>query len=205
MHLGSHTILEHSIMPFQNSADIDDIVVVLPSQYVSAYSKKLRKKFCKISSVVSGGKSRTFSVINGLKATGEASIYLIHDGVRPFVWPRLIKEVIKGARRYGACIAAVRATDTVKESNGQSFISKTLRRNRIYLVQTPQGFRKDVITEGVDCFLKNKSPVTDDSALAEGCGVRVKIIESDWINFKITTRKDLKIARKLQDLLNVET
>ncbi len=191
-------------MPFQNIRGIDAIVVVLPARYVAHYSEKLMKRFRKVTSVVSGGESRTFSVIKGLKAAGDASIYIIHDGVRPFVKPLLVKEVIKGARHYGASIAAVKATDTVKESTKQRLVSKTLNRNRIYLAQTPQGFKKEVISKGVDCFLKKRSYVTDDSSLVERCGMKVKIIESEWINFKITTKRDLEIARKLQDLLNGE-
>lgn len=199
--LGTQTILEHSIAPFQHLTDIDEIVVVLPTSYVSFYSNRLRKKFRKITSVVSGGADRTHSVINGLRTAGEASAYIIHDGVRPFVKEKLIKDVLKAALRFGASIAAMKATDTVKESKASRFVSKTLPREKIYLAQTPQGFKKQVILKGVKSFLKDKFPVTDDSILVERCGMRVKIIESDWTNFKITTRKDFEIARKLQDLL----
>ncbi len=202
MRLGSQTILGHSITPFQHLAEINEIVVVLPSAYVSSYSRKLKKKFPKITSVVSGGTSRIHSVIHGLRAAGDAAVYLIHDGVRPFVERRLIREVMKAALRFGASIAAVQATDTVKESKGSRFVSKTLPRKKIYLVQTPQGFKDQVLLKGVNTFLKKKYAVTDDSALVEHCGLKVKIIEGDWTNFKITTPKDLEIAKRLQDLLD---
>lgn len=199
--LGSQTILEHSIVPFQHLTDIDEMVIVLPASYVSSYSNRLRKKFPKVTSVVSGGQERTYSVINGLRAAGEADVYIIHDGVRPFVKEKLIKDVLKAALRFGAAIAAMQATDTVKESKASRFVSKTLPREKIYLAQTPQGFKKQVISTGVNLFLKDKFPVTDDSILVERCGRKVKIIESDWTNFKITTRKDFELARNLQNLL----
>jgi 2-C-methyl-D-erythritol 4-phosphate cytidylyltransferase len=201
LRLGPQTILEHSIAPFQHLTDVDEIVIVLPASYVSSYSNRLRKKFPKVTSVVSGGQERTHSVIKGLRAAGEATVYIIHDGVRPFVKEQLIKDVLKAALRFGAAIAAVQATDTVKESKASRFVSKTLDREKIYLVQTPQGFRKQVISAGVNFFLKDGTPVTDDSILVERCRRRVKIIESDWTNFKITTRKDFEIARNLQNLL----
>lgn len=202
LRLGSQTILEHSLTPFQHLPEIDEIIVALPSSYVSAYSNKLKKKFPKVTAVVSGGAIRTRSVIRGLKAAGDASVYLIHDGARPFVKKQLISDVIKVAFRYGAGIAAMKATDTVKELKGSRFVSKTLPRERIYLVQTPQGFKKQVLMKGVEAFLSKTYPVTDDSALVERCGFKVKIIESDWLNFKITTRLDLEIARRLQHLLD---
>jgi 2-C-methyl-D-erythritol 4-phosphate cytidylyltransferase len=201
LRLGSQTVLEHSLAPFQQLAEIDSIVVVLPSTYVSNYSSKLRKKFPKITSVVPGGATRTHSVIHGLQAAGDAAAYLIHDGVRPFVSQPLIKEVIKASFRFGASIAAMQATDTVKEAKGSRFVYRTLSREKIYLVQTPQGFKRQVLMRGVKTFLRKKYRVTDDSALVERCGFKVKIIESDWLNFKITTRQDLEIARKMQDLL----
>ena len=196
--IAGKTVLEHSIIPFQKSTGIGEIIVVLPESYLKPYSKKLKKAYAKISRIVAGGRERTDSVRNGIRAAGHASVYIIHDGARPLVSRELIRRVIRGAIKFGAAVPAVGMHDTVKEADPSGFVKRTVDRNTLCCVQTPQGFRKKVLEDSIMRQSRRKNiRVTDEATLAELAGFRVKIVEGDFCNVKITTADDLKIARAL--------
>ena len=145
-------------------------------------------------SVVAGGPNRCNSVINGLKTIGKDTRYiLIHDGARPFVTKRLITRVLNGLKKYPAVIPGFAAQDTLKYVNKRKIVEKTLRRERVFHIQTPQGFRAEVIP-----LLRKKKgrgkAVYDDSLLVED-KIPVKVVESDSSNLKITRQQDIWLKK----------
>ncbi len=194
------TVLEHTIAQFQKTKEVSEIVVVLPGRYCSFYSRKLAKRFNKVTHVVVGGKKRADSVLSGVRAAGIASIYLIHDGVRPFIRRELIRRIIAETAKCGAAIAAIKVQDTVKEADQHGYIVRTVDREMLYCAQTPQGFRKDVMDGIMKLGAAERSRMTDDSMLAERLGFKVRIVETDKANLKITTASDLKLARRMLDI-----
>ncbi len=144
---------------------------------------------------VKGGKHRKDSVLCGLKSLGKDIKYvLIHDGARPLVSGKIIRGVLAGLKRYPAVIPAVGAGDTVKAAN-KGFITKTLDRRAIFLAQTPQGFKKDVLLKAFQKF--KRKALTDDAQFIERLGRKVKIVEGSRYNIKITYPQDLKLAEAL--------
>jgi len=171
------------------------IVAVGPQDYRRHEALLAQLSRFGVTDVVEGGRTRTQTVSNALAALGdEVEVVLIHDAVRPFVRPEVVRGVIDLAARHGAAIAAVPVKDTIK-SVKEGVITSTVQRCGLYLAQTPQGFRREVIT-GVYRGLGGDD-YTDDAALVEAAGLEVRIVESTYDNFKITTPEDLLFARAL--------
>ncbi|MFZ2445653.1 MAG: 2-C-methyl-D-erythritol 4-phosphate cytidylyltransferase [Syntrophobacteraceae bacterium] len=146
-------------------------------------------------SVVAGGAERQDSVYNGLlRLPPDCEWVMIHDGVRPFASPGLITATWEGARATGASIAAVPATDTVKRAR-EGIVSETLVRDEIWLVQTPQVFRKEIILAAYDKAVESGWSGTDDASFVERIGVRVSVVRGERSNVKVTTPDDLDWAR----------
>ena len=136
-----------------------------------------------------------YSVRNGLLCFDrEPEIVLVHDAVRPLVAHKEIREVIAQARRHGAAVVGVRVKDTIKiEKSG--FYKKTLRREDLWAVQTPQGFRFEMLMKAHLAAQRSAFLGTDEASLVERLGIPVKIVEGDHRNIKITTEDDLELAR----------
>jgi 2-C-methyl-D-erythritol 4-phosphate cytidylyltransferase len=126
-------------------------------------------------------------------------VVLIHDAARPLIDDALIHRSVKLALRYGACVAAVPESDTVKLVDDKLFIQKTLDRNRIFRAQTPQAFRMAILKKAYAVSASRGAGIkaTDDSGLVEAIGCRVRIVESSYRNIKVTTKVDLKLAEVL--------
>ena len=198
--IGDRTILERSLEPFELSDRVDEIVVVLRPDMLSSPPPSLAA-FCTPLRIVPGGMRRQDSVAAGLGAvTPTTDIVVVHDAARPFCPVELIAETIDAAFESGAAIAALPARDTVKEGQvdqgtGLGFITATLERERLFLAQTPQAFRLDVLQDVVR--LGRGVEATDEAVLVERAGHRVRLIEGDPRNIKVTTNADLALARKM--------
>jgi len=178
-------------------AEIGAIVVVVPAAHL-ARTKALitRAGIRKVVAIVPGGKERQSSVRAGLESfPRQPSIVLVHDAVRPFVRRKVVRNVILAARRYDAAVVGVRVTDTIKEADDRGFYARTLARDRLWAVQTPQGFKFDLLLSAHREAAGKKFIGTDEASLVERVGIRVRIVEGDYDNLKITTREDLKIAK----------
>lgn len=193
LQLGGQTILERSIAAFMRHDRVTEVVLALPPQStleVAGPDGKLR--------VVAGGARRQDSVANAFDAVSPgAQIVLVHDAARPFVSADVISRTIDAAAVHGAAIAAVAVTDTVKQvtmEGGDLVIAGTIPRESIYLAQTPQGFRREVLAKAVSLG-RGDAVATDEAALAELAGHPVHIVEGDVENVKITTAADLDRAR----------
>jgi len=146
-----------------------------------------------INKFVKGGNNRLQSVYNALKVVApDTDIVLIHDGARPLVSERIIKESIQAAKEHGAVVTAVPVKDTVKITDSENTIKNTPDRKFVFAAQTPQTFHYDIIKKAYDTFIDDTT-LTDDSSLVEKLGNKVKIIKGDYLNFKVTTDEDLKL------------
>jgi 2-C-methyl-D-erythritol 4-phosphate cytidylyltransferase/2-C-methyl-D-erythritol 2,4-cyclodiphosphate synthase len=196
LEIGGRSMLERSIAAFVSHPRVSDVIVVLPEALAAQPPAWLRGAGSSVQ-VVAGGERRQDSVARGFdRVPGTAEIVLVHDAARPFVSVELISRAIDGAVRHGAVIAAVPAHDTIKRvAPGGDAIVETLPREAIYLAQTPQAFRRDVLREAV-ALGRSGVAGTDEAALAERAGHVVRVIEGESRNVKITTGEDLEAARR---------
>ena len=191
--LGGRPILAMSVDAFVACDVISEIVVALPADLAAAPPAYLEQRGKPVT-VVSGGDERRASVANAFARVSErAEIVVIHDAARPLVSADLIRRTVAAASETGAAIAALRAHDTVKQTNGAGAITATLPRERIYLAQTPQAFRVPVLRDA----LRLVGEATDEAMLAERAGHTVRVVDGDPRNLKITTPDDLTMAEHL--------
>jgi 2-C-methyl-D-erythritol 4-phosphate cytidylyltransferase len=196
--LAGRSILARTISAFDGLSEVKEIVVVAPRAYVERTRTLIRRgKFSKVSSVVPGGSRRQDSVRNGLHAClNKNGVVLVHDAVRPFVDRNTILAVARAAQRYGAAVVGVKAKDTIKvEGSRHGFFSRTLDRRTLWAVQTPQGFRFDLLWQAHESARRSKFVGTDEASLVERLGMRVRIVPGPEQNLKITTAADLWLAR----------
>ncbi len=182
---------------------IKNIILVIKRDDMRRVKRLIATKgFKRIKKVIVGGKTRRLSVEKGLQVIApDTDFVLIHDVVRPFVNQSILERVIFGAERFGAAVCGVPLKSTLKRLNNKKFIEETLDRRKIWEIQTPQVFRKDIILAAYRKF-KDKD-FTDDSSLVEKLGVKVKVVKGDYFNIKITTPEDLIFAEavlKIQKL-----
>lgn len=188
-------IVCYTIDKFENCNYIDEIIIVTNKEYIDYFKNSIINdyNYKKISAVIEGGKERLNSVYNGINYIeyNEDSIVLIHDGVRPFIDEKDIINIIEETKMYNACILGVKVKDTVKICK-DGFIQTTPNRENIWLAQTPQAFKYNIIKEAYEYAFNNNLFVTDDASVVENFGFKVKIIEGNYSNIKITTKEDLK-------------
>lgn len=191
-------ILAHTAIQFQNHPHIDEVVIVVGQGEVEYCRENIVEKnnLQKVKMIVEGGKERYHSVYNGIKAVSEeCELVLIHDGARPFVTREIINESIASANTYGCSIVGMPVKDTIKVIDEEGFVKDTPKRDQLWLVQTPQTFKKDLILQAHQKREKEDLAVTDDAMLVEALGRRVKMIRGDYENIKITTPEDLEVGR----------
>jgi 2-C-methyl-D-erythritol 2,4-cyclodiphosphate synthase/2-C-methyl-D-erythritol 4-phosphate cytidylyltransferase len=198
--IGGRSMLERSVAAFLAHPAVNDVVVALPQAIVDDPPAYLRPAAgalhgsVKPLRLVVGGARRQDSVANAFAAAAAASdLIVIHDAARPFASADLIARTIAAAAESGAALAAVQARDTVKHVDGGRYVLSTLARETIYLAQTPQAFRRHVL----HAALALTADATDEAALAERAGHRVRIVEGEATNIKITTPDDLVMAETI--------
>lgn len=193
-------ILALTVRKFQDCPLIEGIVLVVAKEDVERCRCEIVERFGfdKVVAIVPGGATRRKSVFNGLKTVeGMANLVVIHDGVRPFASFDLIKRCLEEGRKWGAATAAVPVKDTIKEGDEKGFAVKTLDRNRLWAIQTPQVFKFDLIMEAHRLAERDEIEATDDARLVERMGVKVKLVMGSYQNIKITTPEDLIIAEAI--------
>lgn len=195
-------ILYYTLKRFIDSKAINEIILVLPKDEIEyCINNVLNKYNLKVSKIVEGGKERQDSVYNALEEVTSSDIVLIHDGARPFVKERIIKDGITFAKEYGAAAPGVTPKDTIKVIDKDGFSKETPDRNTLVAIQTPQVFKSNIIIESHKKVRESKLIVTDDTMVVEMNNNRVYIYEGDYENIKITTKEDLLLA---QNLVNVK-
>jgi 2-C-methyl-D-erythritol 4-phosphate cytidylyltransferase len=208
--IDSKPLIIYSLNTLSNHPYIKDIIVVANRRNLQDIRNKIKRyRIDKIKDVVLGGEVRLASVVNGLRAIdNHTDLVLIHDGVRPFIDRDIISSVIKTAKSYGAAIVGVPVKATIKEVLGSRFsvlgdfvVKKTLNRNNLWEIQTPQVFKKDLILKAYNKF--GDMDVTDDAMLVEKLGVKVRVVLGNYMNIKITTPEDLVLAEGLVHKWNI--
>jgi len=192
-------LLFYSIEKFKN---FSRVIVVLPRGYVKEWREKLKVLYPEIFiKVVCGGEERQDSVWNALqKIEDDNEIVLIHDVARPFVSEKLIMEIVEKTEKYGICIPVMRIPDTIKKIKGEK-VEKTLNRDEIFAVQTPQGFKAGIIKRAYRKAKEKDYKGTDDSFLVEKTGIDVWCIEGERLNFKITYPEDITLSEAIVEYL----
>lgn len=199
--IGGGTMLEHSLRAFHGHHLISEIVVVLPKDRTALGFETGGVEGTPGPAVhaVAGGDRRQDSVAAAFdRVSADADVVLIHDAARPFVSAGLIERTIDAAMTHGAAIAALQSRDTVKRvvrQSGDTVIVDTLPRETVYLAQTPQGFRREVLAAAI-AVGRAGVEATDEAALAERAGYLVHVVDGDPGNLKITTEEDFEAARR---------
>jgi 2-C-methyl-D-erythritol 4-phosphate cytidylyltransferase/2-C-methyl-D-erythritol 2,4-cyclodiphosphate synthase len=190
--LGGLPILQRSVDALLSHPRIRDMVVALPPDLAAEPPGYLRRRD-KPLVIVEGGARRQDSVAQAFaRVPADADVVVIHDAARPLVSADLIERTVAAALADGAAVAALRATDTVKRGDAGGHVVETLPREHVYLAQTPQAFRVAVLRDA----LASAADATDEATLAERAGHRVRLVEGEPANVKITTPADLSAAER---------
>lgn len=196
MSLGGIPVLARTLLAFEHSGDINDIIVVTRDENVEKIAELCaRFKVSKVKKVIAGGNTRMESALAGVSEAGNKADYIaIHDGARPFVTGALIKRTLAEAQKSYAAIPVVKSVNTLKSVDESGAVLGTLDRNTVMCAQTPQIFEADLIRGALTNAVTKGVSVTDDSAALEALGIKTQTVEGDDINLKITTRLDMVIA-----------
>lgn len=193
-------IIAYTLWAFDRCEEIDEIIVVAAADELEFFKSDILGKytFNKVKKLIAGGAERQQSAYNGIKAVSpDNNIILIHDGARPFVNSRIIADCIEQAKAYGAVSAGMPSKDTVKLVDDNCMVTATPDRSRVWLTQTPQAFKKEIIITAHEQALTKNIIGTDDAMLAELAGYKVKMVSAAYENIKITTPEDIAIAETL--------
>jgi 2-C-methyl-D-erythritol 4-phosphate cytidylyltransferase len=194
---GERTLLAASLETLEDHDGIDGMVVVVPEGWEERTSL-LVEDLCasKVAAAVAGGETRPESVAAGLAELPEATeLVLVHDAARPLVDAALVDRVLAALRNGAeAVVPALDIVDTVKRVDGDGAVVETLVRAELRAVQTPQGFRRELLDRAYAGDLRD---ATDCASLAERAGARVLVVAGDPRNLKVTTSDDLQRAEAL--------
>jgi 2-C-methyl-D-erythritol 4-phosphate cytidylyltransferase/2-C-methyl-D-erythritol 2,4-cyclodiphosphate synthase len=192
--LGGRPLITWTLKAFLELPGGVEVILVVPKDFYSDFVQ-IAEPYGRIKVVV-GGENRVDSTKCGLAAVcAEAKVVLVHDGVRPLVCREHIEKVRLAAIEHRAAILALPVVDTIKREDGDGFISQTVSRKNLWQAQTPQGFAKDLLNEALSTV--DDAQVSDEAALVEAMGVKVKLVPGSFSNLKITGPGDLVIAQSL--------
>ena len=194
--LGGEPMIVRTVRTFQNCDAVKEIVIVTREDLIPKVTS-LCGKFDKVMAVVIGGKDRAESVKNGLgMLSKKVKLAAIQDGARPLITEAVIDRTIRAAHTYGAAAPAIPVKDTVKVVEG-GIVSSTPDRATLKAIQTPQVFDIDLLKGALKKAFQDGAAITDDCSAVELLGFKVRIVEGDERNIKVTTPMDLKIAEML--------
>lgn len=194
-------VLYYSLLCFQESPLIREIVLVTGEETVSYCKEEIVDKFgfTKVTRIIAGGKERYDSVYAGLLACESCEYVFIHDGARPFITADILQRGLEGVKETGACVVGMPSKDTVKLSDEQGYVRETPERSCVWNIQTPQIFYYPLIRKAHESIrLKDMSKITDDAMVVEQeTGTRIRLVEGSYENIKITTPEDLVVAESM--------
>lgn len=190
-------VLAYTIGKFQSMREVNEIVIATNKEYINRVNNIVKANgFSKVSNVVAGGKTRQQSVLNALRAMdcGKNDIVLVHDGVRPFISRKKISEIIREMKHHTAVIPGLKINDTLKKVSNNNYVVSTMSRENTWRVQTPQAFKYGLLMKAYEKAMNDRFTGTDEASLMEHANYKVRIIEGERTNIKITTRDDLKVV-----------
>ena len=193
-------LIYYSLKAISSTGMVDNIILVTASEDLVTMQDIVKNfNLNKVSKIISGGKTRQDSVYNGLMEISKDYDYvLVHDGARPLVNKNDIENVIKDAFLHKAATLGVKVKDTIKVVDKDCIAEKTLDRNELVAIQTPQVIERDIFIKGYENI--NGKTFTDDTSIVENIGIKVKITLGDYSNVKITTKDDLIYLEGLYEL-----
>ena len=193
----NESVLRRTVRIFNECVDIDSIIVVTRADELD-FAKNESFGFDKVKRIVEGGDTRLHSAKCGFDSiTFKTDFIAVHDAARCFVTAEMISDVVNDAKKYGAATASTKITDTVKMLNGEGKIDKTISRDSLVLVQTPQIFREDLYKKAIYSTDLTDTAITDDNMMLERLGIHPYCTETGKKNIKITTKEDLFFAEFL--------
>lgn len=188
-------VILRTLRTLNNAPGIDAIIIPTREDSIEEISTLCKNNSLdKVIAVVAGGSTRAESVLNGILAADKRfDLIAIHDAARPFVSEEIIEKTISAAKYYNAAAPAVPIKDTVKQAK-DNLIEKTIPRDTLCAIQTPQIFDSDIIKAALTKAIKEEIPITDDCSAVENIGMKVFITEGSYLNIKITTPEDILFA-----------
>jgi 2-C-methyl-D-erythritol 4-phosphate cytidylyltransferase len=198
--LGGRAVWLHSAEKFLNRKDVKQVIVVIADEDREEFTRKFGANIAIMGvEICQGGKERTDSVMNALALVKpDIEFVAVHDAARPCLAEKWIDAVFAAAEKDGAAILALPVPGTLKQVAGTQ-IETTIDRRNLWEAQTPQVFRRDVLTKAYAA--RAGKAATDDAGLVESLGVKVTVVEGSPLNLKITTRDDLKLAEQVLKVL----
>lgn len=189
----------HTLTAFQDASLIDEIVCITSKEDLSFFERLVSDhSLTKVTKILPGGERRQDSVWAGISYLEEWSdqndLVVVHDGVRPLVTPQLIERVIEAAKAEGSAVAALRVTDSLKQVSSDKMILRSLPRENVWAMQTPQVFRLGILLEAYRSAAQDGFEATDEAMLVERRGVPIRCVEGSIENIKITLPPDLETA-----------
>lgn len=198
--IGGKTILEHTLGRFEGLEEIRQVIVATSKPYVETASSILAGAAVSTGwtwECVEGGTERQHSIFNALQQAVDVDLIAVHDAVRPFIRPKVIRACMQAASKVGGAVVGVKAKDTIKRVDEDRLVRETPRRDYLWQAQTPQIFKKELLVEAYRSARDDNFLGTDDSSLVERLGHEVQLVEGGRDNFKITYPIDLRLAMLL--------
>lgn len=194
----------YSLQTLHDHPEVDEVFIVTSEKFIKKIKAALHTyHFRKVQSVIEGGSQRQQSFINGLRAVQSFStqrdnrdIIMVQNAANPFATSDEYTAAIQAAQKFGAAAVGKKIVETVKEIAGRDYI-KTHDREKLRATQTPQAIRYDVLTKALEKAKKGRRIFTDESALVENIGIKVRHIDASPANFKITTPEDYLHAQAI--------
>jgi 2-C-methyl-D-erythritol 4-phosphate cytidylyltransferase len=192
--LGGRPIIAHSVATLDATECVDDIIVVGRADRIPQLRDALAG-FAKLRAIVAGGVHRQESVAEGLKQLGAGCAFIaVHDAARPLLTPAHVERVYVAAREHGGATLAAPVSDTLKRADENHIVCGSVDRERLYAMQTPQVFARQLLLDGYASVAADNVTITDEVSAVERLGRKVVLVPNEDFNFKITYPQDLAIA-----------
>ena len=192
------SVLRHTLHAFSDSEYIDDIVLVCRPEEECTIKLELANDFPKVKAMVCGGKTRAESALRGfLSISEECQFVAIHDAARPLFDIGMAEKVFAEALEKGNAVCASKVRDTVKRTDNCAYVTDSVDRDNLWLIQTPQVFEKRIYGRALDNAKKEGCLATDDSSLVSLAGEKVNLCETPSYNIKITYPEDVLTAQAI--------
>lgn len=186
-------VISYTLNQFNSNVNIDEIVIVTKEEYISFCQNLVKDmEFAKVTSIVTGGATRQQSVFNGINAVSDdVKNVFIHDGARPMISDQTITKCALALESNSSCAVGVPMKDTIKYSDNGKFIDRTVDRSRLWQIQTPQCFDKNLVIKYHKMAFEEGFEATDDCMLFEHYGEKIALVEGEYENIKITSPQDI--------------